>query len=893
MHASRNQRCVSSNPGRAALRWLGLSLLAVLLTACGGGADYDNTPAPPGGSAAPTVAFKLLPARVGLTTGGASKLLALQSPGALTWSSSAPAVASVDSEGLVTALGSGSAVISATSGTSVASASVTVFATTDATGSALIATALAQNRISAEQALMYRVFAMFGDPRLPAEFAGAPDGAPDHMLLRQVSGALPTLSQAGRDTLVPFLLPPIYAESWFAQQLGLPAASATSGKAQAAAAKGKRPNATAVNCEAATLTRFWRTLATAHFNIHYIALGSDEFYDAYHRKGAETIAAVVEEVYSAETDLLGRFPLADTSEACNGGDGALDIYLTHLGSSDTRGATTTYPDRCNKVPSFIAINAGDPAIAAASSGFGDARRETKAIVAHEFAHVLQFAMDRPGNAFGCDEYEWLDEATAEWAMDFVDATWNREDGANPTNGNYRRSGSFYSQYLYSDHMNSIEKPGLAGDPKKNGYADYIFFQYLARKYDPQTIKQVFDATTARTSVEAVEAALASKGGMKTVWPEFALTLWNDAANQNLDDLSRWDGYDFGLAPVFERRAGVPPAHLEAGKLKSIDVEQRGQGRESFKMLQNALDRPGGVTASDFYEIQPRSIFYEHLRFSDPTVHSVYFSNPIGIIPNHRQMKVQARKKIAGKWQDVEDWTDQPFMQFCLDKKAERLEELLIIVSNSEVNRGNEQPFRYPKLFPMLTSTSNVGCFKWQGSASTAATGGTPISVDSLASAVNVVMVPVSVLPGRLVFGTEIGTAGARAVVTAATCTTTLDGATRDFNPPSMGVPPPTNDGTIDFNLDLEMGFGEVGGEAPNRKLITLTGSSILTTTSTLVCPPVTQTSVGAQSWEWLHVDDPGQFSVSADGQSIEGRFTGVLPSGATMNTIWKFKSLRE
>ena len=112
----------------------------------------------------------------------------------------------------------------------------------------------------------------------------------------------------------------------------------------------------------------------------------------------------------------------------------------------------------------------------------------------------------------------------------------------------------------------------------NGYADYIFFQYLARKYDAQTIKAVFDASTTQASVEAVEAALAPKGGMRTVWPEFALTLWNDKLNQNLDDFARWDGYDFGLAPVLERRAGVPPRHPEAEKLKTIDVDQRAPAR---------------------------------------------------------------------------------------------------------------------------------------------------------------------------------------------------------------------------------------------------------------------------------------------------------------------------
>ena len=47
---------------------------------------------------------------------------------------------------------------------------------------------------------------------------------------------------------------------------------------------------------------------------------------------------------------------------------------------------------------------------------------------------------------------------------------------------------------------------------------------------------------------------------------------------------------------------MPPAHPEADKLKTIDAQQNGAGRETFKMLKNALDRPAGATASDFYEI---------------------------------------------------------------------------------------------------------------------------------------------------------------------------------------------------------------------------------------------------------------------------------------------------
>ena len=43
----------------------------------------------------------------------------------------------------------------------------------------------------------------------------------------------------------------------------------------------------------------------------------------------------------------------------------------------------------------------------------------------------------------------------------------------------------------------------------------------------------------------------------------------------------------------------------------------------------------------------------------------------------------------------------------------------------------------------------------------------------------------------------------------------------------------------------------------------------------------------------MRVDDPGLYTVSADGQNIEGRFSSVVPGGATITTVWKFNAVRE
>ena len=366
------------------------------------------------------------------------------------------------------------------------------------------------------------------------------------------------------------------------------------------------------------------------------------------------------------------------------------------------------------------------------------------------------------------------------------------------------------------------------------------------------------------------------GGMKGIWPEFARTLWNDDVGHVLDTWSRLDAYDFGLAAIYspseEARAIVASA-----KLKTLEIDQRSQPRASFKLLANAL-------VGDFYEVQPRSMIYEHLKFSDATVHSAYFANPIFNLPNREYMKLQALKKIGGTWQAVEDWTGEPYKQFCLDKKDERLEELLLIVSNSEVRPGAEQPFRMPKIFPMRMSTSNVACWKWQGTATTTTT-------DSLfqlngSAQGNVTLEASAVLPGRLMFEPASGIVTGSSTQTLG-CTTTLVGAAKTVVKGAGGH------GTIDFNLDLDLGFSDIpGAEPPDRLLVTLTGSSLLSTTTTMVCPESTLTTVSDQSWDWLRVDDPSLYSVSADGQVIEGRFTSVLGT-TTITSVWRFTAMRE
>ena len=80
----------------------------------------------------------------------------------------------------------------------------------------LIEREVSAGRLSRERGLVYRVFAAFGDHRLPARLAGDDGGLEGDSVPREVAAAWPTLSRRARRTLAPFLMRPPSRRSWAA-----------------------------------------------------------------------------------------------------------------------------------------------------------------------------------------------------------------------------------------------------------------------------------------------------------------------------------------------------------------------------------------------------------------------------------------------------------------------------------------------------------------------------------------------------------------------------------------------------------------------------------------------------------------------------------------------------
>ncbi|MDP2660231.1 MAG: hypothetical protein Q8R28_05840, partial [Dehalococcoidia bacterium] len=121
--------------------------------------------------------------------------------------------------------------------------------------------------------------------------------------------------------------------------------------------------------------------------------------------------------------------------------------------------------------------------------------------------------------------------------------------------------------------------------------------------------------------------------------------------------------------------------------------------------------------------------YHRYSFNDPSIKSAVFTQPFsdGSQPT---AKVQAVYQIVGQDWKVEPWTSFARKQFCFDKPEEKIDQLLIVISNSEYQNRGSVLMSNPQ--PELR-VSSLGCTGWEGTAKVTETADSPGSVTAVAS----------------------------------------------------------------------------------------------------------------------------------------------------------------
>ncbi len=255
----------------------------------------------------------------------------------------------------------------------------------------LIDRALARGEINEEAALIYQVFATLGDERLPARFRGDNSGIIDSDAVSEATRRFADLSPATRETLVPFLVPPVYAGSWYDIR--------TNGQVAAANMPAGPVNLIEDRCKELA-QGLLIPLESDHFVVWY-----PPFDNGFWLRANEISRNLEERIYPILTDLL-REPLSDAGLGCNPSDGRLDVYVPYApipGKENVLAMVSVYPNHgCKAAPTYMQVLQQGPS-------------EVNTM-AHEFMHMIQFAYNP---AVECFDSWWI-EATANWAIDYFE-----------------------------------------------------------------------------------------------------------------------------------------------------------------------------------------------------------------------------------------------------------------------------------------------------------------------------------------------------------------------------------------------------------------------------------------------------------------------------------------
>ncbi|MBI5949846.1 MAG: hypothetical protein HY875_17045 [Chloroflexi bacterium] len=499
-------------------------------------------------------------------------------------------------------------------------------------------------KISADQATIYRFYAVFEDPRLPAAYRGDDTGVFDAPLLDEEFAAAPPATQ---DLLRPFMLRPDNPESWVnTTQAGY--SEQALGEVTAAA----RPTGAWLS-ESGSLVRVW-----------YPDWGAVPQTATLRAKALATVNETESLVWPKLKALLGREPPADCLLLCGdrGGDSLYDIYLVNIDRSAT---FREAPYLCTGVTSYILLNPTDKF----------------STLAHELMHSFQNAFPQLG---GCDEYRWLKEATAQWAIDYVyGQTYNADEQI--------------ADWYLADPRISLE---FKNDVRE--YGAYVFFFYLTRiGAAPPVIKAMWQAAASNSdSLKAVEDSIPD--GFNKHFPEFARYNWNDTWSP----LNRYRLLDALTDRVVPQH--VTPVSIGGAPFKIYDMPDT-----PLKHLSSYYEDYS--FGADVSTIAFFNGFTYDLTLEQMNDMKIFTQTELdGNAPNRKHGKVQALLKYAGKDWQVADWSDKPAVMFCRDDPNNRLERLVIIFSDSDYQRTS--PPLQPGNLKAKLFTSSVGCWRWQGTA---------------------------------------------------------------------------------------------------------------------------------------------------------------------------------
>ena len=405
-----------------------------------------------------------------------------------------------------------------------------------------------------------------------------------------------------------------------------------------------RPRAAVVGAQAAVAPP-WVDLTVPNSNLRVWIEGS--------QLDLEPFQDAAEIIWKAFPDFF-TYPLPDTpggsswfnSETINS-DSRIDIYFVDGARADPRLGLC---EDCALGGNPAETKPADPRRGRTRSGYVLINKSLSpdmlfSTMAHELAHVSQLALD-------VDERTrmWLVESTAEWVAYKV----TKASGKTPAWGY-----SLLDPARAADH----DFPPLyavLGDPLidyARRYPAWLFFHSASLDAGDGIVKAIWRRAAAEPGAQgqrAVDAVMP----FKDHFPRFAMRNWN---HDLVPDTYRYQAKDTSFPTHLRPRLRVNPAIF------------------------------GGPAIEELTEPVPRlAAKYYRFQFLDP-VRRVTIQNPYVKLENAH---VWGFRRVGSVWKEPEDWSDTWERVFCRDTMDENVTELVIVVSNSDLDE--EIPPGHPK-----------------------------------------------------------------------------------------------------------------------------------------------------------------------------------------------------
>lgn len=307
-------------------------------------------------------------------------------------------------------------------------------------------------------------------------------------------------------------------------------------------------------------------------------------------------------------------------------------------------------------------------------------------VVHELVHSIELA------------YAWPDPGISNCPDDPGKLRWWAEATAVAADTRFE-PGRKFVQDAARKYLEAPEKP-IDIKRSNEGYEMYLlpyYFDTVEHGLVGKTWEKLKDSSSV---VEAIARATGSgdQDGFAIHWPVFTKHLVNE---------DPWNRF----AIVLDEKDHVTFA--------------------SEKDLALGENEPDRELVFDPHELQRLSAVFYRARIG-AGVRSLTFVNPNGKNPDPR-VRIKALVHIADEGAHEEDWSELEEKFFCIDQRAQRVTEVVLAISNSEW-----QPGAPPKSFqPVKLIATNVGCWKFQGTASDESNGTTNIVFDAVTFSMHV------------------------------------------------------------------------------------------------------------------------------------------------------------